>query len=89
MVTAFNKGKSEGELKPPDSFTTMATALKAGHQGIKGHHTLNHREGRWHSRRHAMLESCKSEGSATCGGNLTSEHKMRMYVCVWEHFQIS
>lgn len=50
MVTAFGKRKSEGELKTPDSFAATAAALKAGHRGITGHHTPNHRRGPRHSR---------------------------------------
>lgn len=47
---AVHQGKIRGQVRTPDSFATAAAALKDGHWGIKGHHTLNHRQGRRHSR---------------------------------------
>lgn len=59
---AVYQGKIRGQVRTSDSFATTATALKDGQWGIKGHHTLNHRQGWRHSREMPYLRADMLKG---------------------------
>lgn len=88
---AVHQGKITGQVRTPDSFATTAAALKDGHWGIKGHHTLNQRQGRRHSREMPCLWADMLNGmwpvAVIWNGSHVSFTTARC-MFVWKYFQI-